>query len=64
MLPNVPEQQEDYIAQAEDVVDEPEASHAEEPGPEGFPGGPQDTSLLISFADHIATKLWQGEVPN
>ncbi len=29
---------------------------------EGFPGGPFDVSLLVNFADHVAVKLWEGEV--
>lgn len=27
-----------------------------------FPGGPIDTSVLIRYADHVAFRLWQGEV--
>ena len=29
---------------------------------DGFPGGPRDTSILISYADHVACQLWTGEV--
>ena len=29
---------------------------------EGFPGRPHDTSLLTSFADHVAYSIWRGEV--
>ena len=29
---------------------------------EGFPGGPRDTSVLTSFADHVAYSIWSGEV--
>ena len=29
---------------------------------DGFPGGPRDPSLLISYADHVAHQLWTGEV--
>jgi len=29
---------------------------------EEFPGGPSDMSLLVNFADHVAVKLWDGEV--
>ncbi|XP_028247352.1 uncharacterized protein LOC114424701 [Glycine soja] len=28
---------------------------------EGFPSGPHDTSLLTSFADHVAYNIWCGE---
>ena len=31
-------------------------------GGDGFPGGPRDTSILISYADHVAYQLWSGEV--
>jgi len=27
-----------------------------------FPGGPIDGSLLLSYPDHVAYNLWQGEV--
>ena len=30
--------------------------------PEGFPGGPSDTSLLTQYADHAARHVWDGEV--
>ena len=29
---------------------------------EGFPGGPHDPSVLISFAEHVAHIIWNGEV--
>jgi len=29
---------------------------------EGFLGGPSYVSLLLSFADHVALRLWEGEV--
>jgi len=28
----------------------------------GFPWGPSDVSLLVSYIDHVALRLWQGEV--
>jgi len=28
----------------------------------GFLGGPSDHSVLVSYPDHIAFKLWTGEV--
>jgi len=31
-------------------------------GVEGFPGGPSDCSVLVSYADHVAFRLWTGEV--
>jgi len=29
---------------------------------EGFPGGPSDCSVLVSYPDHIAFRLSNGEV--
>jgi len=28
----------------------------------GFPGGPSDMSLLVSYNHHVALRLWKGEV--
>jgi len=28
----------------------------------GYPGGPSDVSLLVSYNHHVALILWQGEV--
>lgn len=28
----------------------------------GFPGWPIDTSILTGYADHVAFRLWQGEI--
>jgi len=28
----------------------------------GYPGGPSDVSLLVSYNHHVAIRLWQGEV--
>ena len=28
----------------------------------GFPGGPSDMSLLVSYNHHVALRLWEGEV--
>jgi len=28
----------------------------------GYPGGPSDVSLLVSYNHHVALRLWQGEV--
>ena len=29
---------------------------------DGFPGGPRDTFILLSYAEHVAYQLWTGEV--
>jgi len=29
---------------------------------EGFPGGPFDPFVLVSYVDHVACRLWAGEV--
>jgi len=31
---------------------------------EGFPGRPHDTSVLRYFKNHIALRVWNGEVCN
>ena len=54
----------DDEAQAEAVPDIPAVVpqvDAADDG-DGFPGGPRDTSVLISYADHVACQLWTGEV--
>jgi len=28
----------------------------------GFPSGPHDTSVLMDYVYHVATKVWNGEV--
>lgn len=28
----------------------------------GFPGGPIDQSMLTEYVDHVALRLWQGDV--
>ena len=29
---------------------------------DGFPGGPSDMSVLTAYADHVAPRIWAGEV--
>ena len=43
------------------AVDDAGPSHLE---PDSFPGGPEDMSVLITYGDHVATRLWVGEVIN
>lgn len=31
-------------------------------GVDGYPGGPIDTSVLKTYGDHVAGRLWNGEV--
>jgi len=33
-----------------------------EAGPNGFPGGPYELSLLLNFGKHMACKLWGDQV--
>ena len=28
----------------------------------GFPGGPSDRSVLTGYTDHVAYRIWQGDV--
>ena len=53
-----------HEAQAEAVVDMPAVVPQVDPADDGdgFPGGPRDTSILISYADHVACQLWTEEV--
>ena len=30
--------------------------------PKGFPRGPSYCSLLVSYSEHVALRLWKGEV--
>ena len=50
--------------QVEAVTDMPAVASQVDPADDGhgFPGGPRDTSILISYADHVACQLWSGEV--
>lgn len=44
-------------------VEEVEAHTADGPAlPPPFLGGPEDTSILRSFGDHVATYLWTGQI--
>ena len=50
--------------QVEAVAEEPAVAPQVDPADDGdrFPDGPRDTSILISYADHVAYELWSGEV--
>ncbi|XP_058743160.1 protein MAIN-LIKE 1-like [Vicia villosa] len=47
--------------EAEEVpdVDPPLGEEDEQEG--GYPGGPSDTSVLISYREHVARPIWEGE---
>ena len=49
---------------AEAIAEEPAVAPEVDPADDGdgFPSDPQDTSILISYADHVAYELWSGEV--
>ena len=61
---DVPHVDEDILTadvdDADVAADGAEGSAAEHG--KGFPGGPHDTSLLTSFADHVAYSIWCGKV--
>ena len=59
---DVPEMTEDVPAPGAEGLtgDGAEGSTADDA--EGFPGGPHDPSVLISFAEHVAHIIWNGEV--
>ena len=46
------------------VAEEPTVAPQVDPADDGhgFPGGPRDTSIFISYADHVAYELWTGKV--
>ena len=53
------------MAEEELVDDQPEAPVEEgATDVEGFPDGPHDTSVLSDFENHIALRVWNGEVCN
>jgi len=57
---DVPHVDEDIPTADIDAADGAEGSPADHD--EGFPGRPHDTSVLTSFADHVAYSIWSGEV--
>jgi len=64
VIEDVPHVDEDIPTADVDVADVPaDGSDGSPPDyGEGFPGGPRDTSVLPSFADHVAYSIWSGEV--
>ncbi|KAL5184713.1 hypothetical protein HKD37_17G048374 [Glycine soja] len=56
---DAPDMAEDAPEMTADVqsADGAEGSHVD--NAEGFPGGPRDPSVLISFADHVAHAVWR-----
>nr|XP_004509994.1 protein MAIN-LIKE 1-like [Cicer arietinum] len=48
--------------QQEESQPEPQTADIDEPPQDvGYPGGPVDSSVLRTFGDHVATRLWDGE---
>src|SRR3954471_5026849 len=41
---------------------DPPVGEEEEQEVDSYPGGPFDTSLLIHYQDHVARRIWEGEV--
>jgi len=62
MTEDVPDMAEDAPEMTADVQgdDGAEGSHVDDA--EGFPGGPRNSSVLTSFADHVAHAVWSGQV--
>ena len=56
--------EEPAVAEEAVVAEEPAVAPQVDPADDGhgFPGGPRDTSILISYVDHVAYELWSGEV--
>nr|XP_027188667.1 protein MAIN-LIKE 1-like [Cicer arietinum] len=48
--------------QQEEAQPEPQTADIDEPPHDvGYPGDPVDSSVLRTFGDHVATRLWDGE---
>src|SRR4051812_20244994 len=54
------EEEEEVIPDVDPLVGEEEEQEEQEV--DSFPGGPFDTSLLIHYQDHVARRIWEGEV--
>lgn len=49
--------------QADEVqAEEVQADEAQPEADDGYPGGPVDRSVLRTYGDHVATRLWDGVV--
>ncbi|KAL5173894.1 Uncharacterized protein HKD37_16G046336 [Glycine soja] len=48
---------------ADEVREEPQVPTTDDGGADtkGFPGGPQDTSVLLNYVYHVAASVWTGE---
>src|SRR3954470_8215013 len=57
-------EEEDEDEEEEEVIPDvdPPVGEEEEQEVDSFPGGPFDTSLLIHYQDHVARRIWEGEV--
>ncbi|XP_073225403.1 uncharacterized protein [Cicer arietinum] len=54
-------QQKEDIQQVEQTQHHAQPDHIDEPPQvDGYPGGPIDKSVLRTFGDHVATRLWDG----
>src|SRR3954470_8922910 len=56
--------EEDDDEEEEEVIPDvdPPVGEEEEQEVDSYPGGPFDTSLLIHYQDHVARRIWEGEV--
>jgi len=67
-VPALPDQNLRSHNQDEDVIEHGDVDVAQDQeegvGNDGarFPGGPNDTSLLVRYADHVARVIWEGKV--
>src|SRR3954463_3200322 len=55
------EEEEEVIPDVDPPVGEEEEQEQEQEL-DSYPGGPFDTSLLIHYQDHVARRIWEGEV--
>src|SRR3954463_16022559 len=58
------EEEDDDDEEEEEVIPDvdPPVGEEEEQEVDSFPGGPFDPSLLIHYQDHVARRIWEGEV--
>src|SRR3954464_605241 len=58
------EKEDDDEEEEEEVIPDvdPPVGEEEEQEVDSYPGGPFETSLLIHYQDHVARRIWEGEV--
>lgn len=55
-------QQVEHAQPEQGQAEEAQADEAQPEADDGYPGGPVDRSVLRTYGDHVATRLWDGVV--